>query len=151
MSEFRRAESSDLERLLPLVRDFYRLEKIPYDEAVSRGAFAELIATPEFGSIWLIQAGDELIGYFALTHGFILEFGGRHAVLDEFYVRPEFRGQGHGRAALLRAEQICREQKIPVFRLEVDVTNERGQMLYERTGFTRHERYTMTKILSAAE
>jgi ribosomal protein S18 acetylase RimI-like enzyme len=148
MTEFRRAQAGDIERLLPLVREFYQHERIPFEEAVSRHAFAELIGTPSLGSVWLIQSTDALLGYFALTHGFILEFGGRHAFLDEFYLRPEFRGQGHGQAALRQAEEICREEKIGVLRLEVDVANVRGQRLYLRAGFTLHERYTMTKVIT---
>ena len=144
---FVRASGADAERLLPLMREFYASEDIPYDEATSRRAVSALLEHAARGSIWLIYHGSEVIGYVALTHGFILEFGGRHMVLDELYIRPEHQGKGHGRAALQKAEEVCASEGIGTLRLEVEHANTRAEALYLRNGFVSHERRTFTKIL----
>ncbi len=143
----RPAAPPDLELLLVLVEEFYRDERIEFDPASTREALSTLFATPGYGSVWLIEVGGAPAGYFAITLGFILEFGGAHAVLDELYLRPAFRGRGHGRAAVMKAEEICRGLPVRALRLEVDLANPRAKALYRALGFTAHERRTMTKRL----
>jgi hypothetical protein len=85
---FARATEGDIEILLSLMREFYAGEGIAYEETTARRAVSQLIQDAALGSIWLIREEAGIVGYFALTKGFILEFGGRHMVLDELYVRP---------------------------------------------------------------
>jgi ribosomal protein S18 acetylase RimI-like enzyme len=143
----RPAALEDLDLLLAFVEEFYRDERIPFEANTTRAALSELLCKPEFGSVWLIEIGGAPAGYFAITLGFILEFGGAHAVLDELYLRPAFRGRGHGRAALLKVEEICRALPVRSLRLEVEHANPRAEALYRALGFTAHERRTMTKVL----
>lgn len=143
----RAVEAGDLDSLIPLVEEFYRGERLAFEEATIRDALATLLAQPAFGSVWLIEIDGVPAGYFLLTLGFILEFGGAHAVLDELYLRPAFRGDGHGRAAVQKAEEICRRLPVRALRLEVDHANPQAEALYRALGFTAHERMTMTKVL----
>jgi ribosomal protein S18 acetylase RimI-like enzyme len=133
--------------LLVLTEEFYRHERIPFEEKTSREALSTLLAKPELGSVWLIDVDGVAAGYFAIALGFILEFGGALAVLDELYLRPAFRGRGYGRAAVMKAEEICRALPVRALRLEVEDANPRAEALYRALGFTAHERRTMTKRL----
>jgi GNAT superfamily N-acetyltransferase len=83
-----------------------------------------------------------------LTFGFSLEFHGRNALLDELYLREEFRGRGLGRASLVRAEEICRREGIRAVHLEVDRVNVRAQEVYRKAGYKDHDRYLLTKWLT---
>jgi ribosomal protein S18 acetylase RimI-like enzyme len=143
----RTATREQVDLLEVFVEEFYREERIPFEARTTREALATLIGKPELGSVWLIEIGPAPAGYFVLTLGFILEFGGAHAVLDELYLRPAFRGQGHGRAALKKVEEICRALPVVALRLEVEHANQRAEALYRAMGFTAHERRTMTKRL----
>lgn len=143
----RPAAPEDLDLLLVFVEEFYREERIAFDPTSTREALSTLLATPRFGSVWLIEIGAIPAGYFAITLGFILEFGGAHAVLDELYLRPAFRGRGHGRTAVTKVEEICRALPVGSLRLEVEHANPRAEALYRALGFTAHERRTMTKRL----
>jgi ribosomal protein S18 acetylase RimI-like enzyme len=95
----------------------------------------------------LIRVNDATAGYLVLTFGFSLEFGGRDALIDELYVRENFRGRGLGRASLVLAAEVCREEGIRALHLEVDRVNTRAQGVYRQAGFRDHDRYLLTKWL----
>lgn len=144
---FRLAGSADFDELLPLMRDFYVFEHLPFDEALLRKLMSDLISDPRLGRLILFHFGSELVGYMVLGFGFSLEFHGRDCLIDEFYIRPEYRSQGIGKAAVEFAIRICQELGISAVHLEADHTNIRGHDFYKRLGFKDHPRHLMTRWL----
>ena len=72
---------------------------------------------------------DQLIGYVIA-----------HVVLDEAHIvslgiRPEFRGQGMGRALLNDLLRVCQLERIQNVTLQVRVSNQAALKLYQRAGF----------------
>src|SRR4051812_10583951 len=51
-----------------------------FDEAAQREAVLGLIDDESLGCVWLIEEGDETVGYVVLTLGYSLEFHGRDAL-----------------------------------------------------------------------
>jgi GNAT superfamily N-acetyltransferase len=140
---FRRAAAVDIPALLELQQRFYANEGYPYDRATMHRGMRELIANDSLGRLFAF--GDPIVGYLVLTFGFSLEFGGRDAFVDELYVDDASRGQGLGTLALQVAEDACREAGIGALHLEVEHVNARARALYERSGYTAHDRHLMTK------
>jgi GNAT superfamily N-acetyltransferase len=147
MAEMRLASVGDIEGVLPMMADFYAFERLPYDEARSRRLLWELLADPQLGRLIVLESGEDLLGYMVLGFGFSLEFGGRDVFVDEFYVRPDHRGQGIGTAALEFAATLCREMGIRAMHLEADYFNERAHLFYRRLHFRDHTRHLMTRWL----
>jgi GNAT superfamily N-acetyltransferase len=145
MSTIRIAEAADVERMMPLVREFYIYERLVLDEARYRKLALELIANEELGRLLVIESEAEMIGYAVIGFGFSLEFGGRDALLDELYVRESHRGHGIGTQAIAEVEELCRAQEIGVVHLEADYVNARVHEFYKWLGFRDHERHLMTK------
>jgi GNAT superfamily N-acetyltransferase len=143
-ASFRFAQERDIERLLPLMRDFYAFERLPFDENRQRRLVSLLVESPSLGRLIVIEQAEELLGYMVLGFGFSLEFHGRDCLIDEFYVMPEYRSKGIGRAAVQFAIAICREMRIGALHLEADYVNVRGHEFYKRLGFKDHERHLMT-------
>ena len=141
------ATADDVDDLLPLMRDFYAGERLPFDEAVLRRALAELWREPLHGGVWLARAGGQAAGYGVLCCGFSLEYRGRDAFVDELFVRPGWRNAGIGGRILDAMETACRESGIEALHLEVDHDNPEGMRLYARRGFVDHDRHLMTKWL----
>ena len=108
----------------------------------------ELLANPQWGGIWWMEADGELAGYFVLTLGYSLEFGGRFALLDEFLIEEPWQGRGIGTRALAFMEEWCRDERIPALRLEVGYENPRALALYRRAGFKTLDRHFMTRRCS---
>ena len=133
---------------LLLMREFYAEEALEYRDSRARGALEGLLAEPARGGFHFLEADGRMAGYFVLTMGYSLEFGGRFALLDEFYVRPELRGAGLGTWALERIAEEAARRGAGALRLEVDRVNTRARTLYERSGFVAHERDLMTKRLA---
>jgi ribosomal protein S18 acetylase RimI-like enzyme len=144
---FRIAEAGDADALLSMMRELNEHEGMAFDEPKARAALAQLFADERFGVAHLILFGEEPAGYLVVTFGFSIEFGGRDAFVDELFVREEFRGRGVGKAALGRAEEVCRARGIRALHLEVERANERAQTLYRKSGFRDHDRYLLTKWL----
>jgi ribosomal protein S18 acetylase RimI-like enzyme len=138
---------ADVAELLPLMREFYAGEELPFDGSVLRRALAELWSEPLHGGAWIARAGEDAVGYGVLCCGFSLEYRGRDAFVDELYVRPAWRDRGIGNRLLDAMESRCREQGIVALHLEVDHDNPDGRRLYTRRGFVDHRRHLMTKWL----
>lgn len=141
---FRSGTDADVDALLPLILDFYQFEHLPYDEALLRRLLAHLVADERLGRLIVFESDRKLIGYMVLGFGFSLEFHGRDCLIDEFYVRPEYRSRGIGVAAIEFAISVCRELGIDAVHLEADYTNVRGHEFYKRLGFKDHQRHLMT-------
>ena len=149
--KFKVAETSDIEFLLAMMREFYALEQISFDEKVARSALNQLIENEFFGRVWLMQNENGIIGYVALIFGFSLEYGGRDALIDELYLRENFRNQGFGAKAIKFVEEFCRENKVKALHLEVSHHNPKARALYEKLEFVDYKRYFLTKELNKFE
>lgn len=82
------------------------------------------------------EPGPELAGYvFVLPQQLAMIWDA--AILNEIYVRPEYRGTGVADDLMDAAVAVAREQDLPLDRLVLDVDrdNDRAQAFYERHGF----------------
>jgi len=109
-------------------------------QAALEAAAAALIAEPRLGRIFVAEAGGRIIGVAAMSWSFSLEHGGRAAWLDELYVVPEHRGGGIGTMLLEAVRAAARAGGALAMDLEVEAGHERASSLYERHGFSRHQR-----------
>lgn len=142
---FRLAENSDIDILIPLMRALYRHDNLPFHEAAHRQALSTLIHNRDWGEVWLIFHETDIAGYLVLALGYSLEYRGRDAILDEIYIREELRGLGIGKRAIEFAEERCRSLGVQALHLEVERANTRAQNFYRKTGFKDHDRYLLTK------
>ena len=74
--------------ILDLMEQFYAEERYPFAREKARAALAPFLADPALGRAWLLRDGDAAVGYFVLTLGWSLEYGGRDAFVDELFVLP---------------------------------------------------------------
>lgn len=142
---FRAASNEDIDTLVNFMRQFYAIDNYPFDESIARNALRDMIGNPTLGRIWLIDYGNEAIGYIVITFGYSLEYHGRDAILDEFFIKDAYRHQGFGMRAMQFVVEECRANGIDALHLEVERTNLAGQALYRKFGFEDHDRYLMTR------
>ena len=145
---FRVAEPADADTLVEMMRDFNAHERIAFDESEVRAVLAQLFANDSHGLACLILLGEQVAGYVVITFGFSIEFRGRDALIDELFIKDEFRGRGLGSAALRHAEGVCRDRRIRALHLEVDRGNTRAQSVYARAGFADRGNHLLNKWLS---
>jgi len=131
----REAGQGDVATLVGLMRDFYAESGYTLVEPRAATAFEALRAQPGLGRIWLVERDGETAGYVVVTFVFAMEHGGLAAVVDDFYVRPEARGEGLGKAALAAVRLACEGLGARAMRVEVGVDNDRARAVYRSAGF----------------
>lgn len=144
----RRARSEDFAALQPLVKAFYEEEGYAgIDRARTFRALKRLLADAGLGTVWVVEEEGRILGYAVIAHGFSLEYGGRDAFLDEFFVTRRARGRGLGTALLDAAEAGARRDGVSTLHLEVEDGNPRAAGLYRRRGFGGNARRLLSKPL----
>jgi len=146
---FKTATNSDRNLLLTLTKEFYQIEHLKYNVEVLNKCFDEIFTNDNLAIIWIIYANLEPAGYLVLTSGYSLEFHGRDALIDEFYIRENYRNQGIGKQTLEFVITACKNAGIKAVHLEVDHKNNRAKTIYQKAGFVEHDRYFMTKWINS--
>ena len=144
----RPAGVEDRETLVDLMADFYAEAGYVVDRPHAAQAFTDLLADPCLGRVWLIEQGSVVVGHVVVTFVFAMEYGGRMAVVDDFFVRPPFRGIGLGTAALAEVRRVCVELGMRAMRVEVGADNAVAQAAYRRVGFEAVDHRLMTLPLA---
>jgi GNAT superfamily N-acetyltransferase len=142
---FRVASDSDADTLLNMMREYYAFDGHAFDETKARVALLAFVREPLFGRAWLICEGPTAVGYIVLTFGYSLEYLGRDAFIDEFYLRPSHRGRGWGGRALEFVEEEARAFEVRSIHLEVVRENTAAKEVYRRNGYVDHNHYLMSK------
>jgi ribosomal protein S18 acetylase RimI-like enzyme len=113
------------------------------NHAELREDLPQMVSTPDHFLFCLEGAGVEPMGYLWYQR---LDQGETVFILD-FILFEEFRGQGHGQAALLALESQLLQAGVAEIKLRVAYHNQRALRLYEKLGFTITG-YNMVKSLS---
>jgi GNAT superfamily N-acetyltransferase len=140
-SVLRGAGRADVPELAGLMRGFYAESGFVLDEERARAGFAALLADARLGRIWLIErdapkaGAGAAVGYIVVTFVFAMEYGGMAATVDDFFVRPEARGEGLGKAALAEVRRACEGLGTRALRVEVGLDNPVARAVYRSAGF----------------
>jgi len=146
---FRLATTADTPTLLSFMRALNEADPgpTPFDEPAAREALEKFLATESFGRAWLILDGAAPVGYVVLTLGYGLEYHGRDAFIDEFFLAASHRSRGWGRAAVAFVEDAARSLGVRALHLEVSHSNPRAYDFYRRAGFEDYRRRLLNKWL----
>jgi GNAT superfamily N-acetyltransferase len=139
--QFRLAVESDADALLEFMQEYYAFDGHGFDREKARRALTGLLRDSKLGLAWLILDGDAAIGYIVLCIGYSLEWLGRDAFVDEFYLREEYRGRGWGGQTMTFLEEAARAAEIRTLHLEV-------LELYRKLGFAEHRSTFLSKWIS---
>jgi len=140
---------ADVERILPLMAQFYAEYEYPFRPAAAGAALETLVANEHLGRIWILEERAGAVGYVAVTFGYSLEQAGRYAVVDELYVVPDARHRGAGKRALAFVEALCAETGIRALNVETEESHPGLLEFYHRHGFVDRNRRLLTKPLPA--
>jgi len=147
----REAGRADIPVLVGLMRAFYAESGYELDDDRAGAAFSALLGEPRLGCVWLVEQGPGAVrGYLVVTFVFAMEYGGRIALVDDFYVRPEARGDGLGKAAIAAARRACEELGVRAMRVEVGAENAAARAVYRSAGFTELRDHRLMALPLAA-
>lgn len=146
-----RADVTDLPTLLTLIEEYYRYDGIPFQTAAVTRGLRDLMDHPALGAAYVLYSEGRVAGYFVLSYGFDLEFGGRQATVTELFIVAPFRRRGLGRFAIGFAEDLLRSQGIGALELQAEADNHEALAFYARCGFVAHSRVPLSKDLRPTE
>ena len=124
-----------------------RLKRLKLQRSREENSVRKLLHDKNLGEIWLVRKLDSLIGYIAVCYSYSIEFGGRDAFVDEFYIAAAERGKGIGGRVLKEIAMLLRGRGIVAVHLEVDGQNERARAAYARAGFSSREKYHVMSLV----
>ncbi len=139
---------SDADALLEFMQEYYAFDGHGFDREKARVALTALLRDRKLGLAWLILDGDAAVGYIVLCIGYSLEWLGRDAFVDEFYLREEYRGRGWGRKTMAFLEEAARAAGIRTLHLEVVQENTSALQLYRKLGFAEHRSTFLSKWIA---
>lgn len=131
---------SNLDELLPLVRDYCDFYEVnPADERL-RYLSQILIKKPAEGSQLLARDGNgEAIGFATVLWSWDTLLGARIGIMHDLFVRPESRGGGVAGSLIEACRRLARDRGAARLTWSTAPDNERAQRVYERVGATREQ------------
>ncbi len=145
--ELKEATKQDLPKVIAFIEEFYAIDQYPFDANKISQCLQALIDNNNLGKLWLICEGSRPVGYLVLSLGFSMEYMGRDAFIDDFYIQSADRNKGIGAIVMNQVISIATKMGIKVLHLEVEKHNERAKNLYLKKGFKINQRHLMNKRL----
>lgn len=145
---FRLAAESDTVTLLKFMRAYYAFDGHGFDEQKAGAALSTLLRDPNLGRVWFILDGETAVGYVVICFGYSLEWLGRDAFVDEFYLLPDYRGRGWGRKAMAFVEDAARSLNVRALHLEVVRQNAAALQIYRKLGYKDRESTFLSKWIA---
>jgi ribosomal protein S18 acetylase RimI-like enzyme len=146
--EYQPASQNSIHEILQLMEDFYAMDGYAFDKKTMQSSLVTFISNNNLGYVWLIKVEMKTVGYVCLTMGFSFEYGGIVAVLDELYLKPQFRGKGYGKTTLDFLKLHAKEKGIAAIHMEVESHNTSALKLYTLNGYQTKGRRLYTKIIT---
>jgi diamine N-acetyltransferase len=146
--EFRLATPADAGLLLDFMREYYAFDGHHYDREPAANALLGLLRNSAYGFAWLVLDSGTPVGYIVLCFGYSLEYLGRDAFIDEFYLIESHRGRGWGRKTLDFVVEQARRDEVRAIHLEVVRRNTGALEFYRKLGFHDHGHHLMSLRVS---
>jgi GNAT superfamily N-acetyltransferase len=137
-----------------MMEAFNRFEHIPWTRERGEAPLRHLVSHRELGIVGLffgdgaVGQGEAPLGYFVVTFGYDLEWGGRDAFLTELFLGDGQWGRGLGRRTLAAVEEIARGHGARALHLMVRDDNAPAMRLYRGAGYASPQRMFLTKVLA---
>jgi ribosomal protein S18 acetylase RimI-like enzyme len=130
----RSATFDDIPILVELMQEFYAEANYQLDRQWAAASFSALLKDNSRGAAWVILQDSEPAGYVVLTIRFSMEYGGLDGFIDDLFIRPAYRRQGLGRAALKALFDECGRRKLLAVHVEVGQDDVGAKSLYRSYG-----------------
>jgi GNAT superfamily N-acetyltransferase len=138
VTAWRLAQSGDDDGLIEMCQNLYREDPgaLPVETVNIRTTLAVLRRAPYRGRAVVLDIEGRLCGYALLIAFWSNELGGDVCAVDELFVVPERRRQGHGASLFAAIAQggLWPTSSVAIA-LGVTPNNSRARKLYERLGF----------------
>ena len=149
--EIRRATFADVPTIVSLIRELAEFERLAHEVVVTEDLLARQLFGERPGAEVLIACvGQEVAGFALFFQNFSTFLGRPGLYLEDLYVRPKFRGLGHGEQLLRYLARICIERGYGRFEWSVLDWNQRAIDFYKGRGARPMEEWTVFRVTGDA-
>ncbi len=148
----RQAAEEDLDTIIELIHGLAEYEHEPGAVVLNRDELHEhLFGQRPYAEVLLAETDAGASAGFALFfHNFSTWEGKPGIWLEDLFVRPEFRGQGHGKALLLEIARLAVERGCARFEWSVLDWNEPSIAFYKAIGAVAMQEWTTYRLAGEA-
>ena len=144
---------SSLDKFLQLIDELFDYEALPQKAEQTMVAVKQLLSNPALGQAWFIEVEQHgikhIAGHIIVSYSFSLEHGGKIGLIDQFYLKANWRQHGIGTELLPQLETLVVQDGVKALSLEVNIGNAGARNFYEKHGFTPRRQFCMmTKNLT---
>lgn len=97
--------------------------------------FMDALSSKDLISLILFEEDGEIVGFANLLTIFSVWSYGKALILDDLYLRPEVRGKGYGKQALLFIEEYARLNGHKRLQFQSELTNPSAMNFYMAIGY----------------
>jgi GNAT superfamily N-acetyltransferase len=145
--QIRDATPSDIDQIYDYIHALAEYEKAPDEAVLSKSDLSQSLFGQSPQVYCLLSVQDEQVTGIAIWHLNYSTWLGKHGIyLEDLFVDPKFRGQGHGKALLVRLAQICVERGYPRFSWWVLDWNKPSIDFYESLGAKAMDEWTVFRV-----
>jgi GNAT superfamily N-acetyltransferase len=131
----RLATPTDIPAIVHLIRALAEYEKLSHQVVVDEARLSEHLFGPKpYAEVLLAEDGGQVVGYALFFHTYSTFLGRPSLYLEDLFVLPEQRGQGHGKALLARLARLAVERDCGRFEWMVLDWNTPAIEFYESLG-----------------
>jgi GNAT superfamily N-acetyltransferase len=147
----RPARAADIGAMHLLVRDLATYERGVHEVTATEDDLRAALLAPQPSLFGHVAEEDGQVAGFALWFLSYSTWAGKHGIyLEDLYVRPERRGQGHGKALLVELARICVERGYGRLEWSVLDWNSPARGFYESLGAVALDEWTVHRLTGPA-
>jgi GNAT superfamily N-acetyltransferase len=145
--QIRDSTPSDIDAIYDYIHALAEYEKAPNEAVLSKSDLSQSLFGQSPQVYCLLSVQDEQVTGIAIWHLNYSTWLGKHGIyLEDLFVDPKFRGQGHGKALLVRLAQIFVERGYPRFSWWVLDWNKPSIDFYESLGAKAMDEWTVFRV-----
>ncbi len=107
---FRYAREDDTALILQFIRELAEYEKMSDEVVATPSLLHEWIFEKKAAEVIFAMEGDAEVGFALFFHNFSTFVGRAGIYLEDLYVRPQYRGHGHGKNLIKTLARIALER-----------------------------------------
>lgn len=107
---FRFAQRKDVPLILKWIKELADYEKLLHEVVATEELLEQWIFDKEKAEVIFAMVDQEEVGFALFFHNFSTFLGRAGIYLEDLYVKPEYRGNGYGKAILKQLAKIAMER-----------------------------------------
>lgn len=145
--DIRTATADDVPTILALIRELAEFERLSHEVVASEDLLRTTLFGPHPGAEVVIgQVGEEVVGFALFFQNYSTFLARPGLYLEDLFVRPRFRGQGHGEQLLRHLARLCIERNYGRLEWAVLDWNQRAIGFYKALGASPMNDWTVFRV-----